>query len=189
MVLFGKELKLESDFNPKEAKMFAVFISVLVILSLLAPKDIGYSILISGSLGILVRFGVKMLNNFLENDTANLIVRSGIGTFIYLEILDASFSFDGVIGALVITNQIVFIMIGLGIGALFVRSLTLLMVDKGTLNTYKFMSHGAFYAMASLTTIMFITMFKEVSEFITVGFSIFIIGASILYSKYISTEK
>ena len=80
-------------------------------------------------------------------------------------------------------------MIGLGIGALFVRSLTLLMVDKGTLNTYKFMSHGAFYAMASLTTIMFITMFKEVSEFITVGFSIFFIGASILYSKYISTEK
>ncbi len=173
------------------AEMLAVTIaiSVLVVLSLLAPKDIGYSILISGSLGILVRFGVKMLNNFLENDTANLIVRSGIGTFIYLEILDASFSFDGVIGALVITNQIVFIMIGLGIGALFVRSLTLLMVDKGTLNTYKFMSHGAFYAMASLTTIMFITMFKEVSEFITVGLSIFFIGASILYSKYISTEK
>lgn len=171
------------------AEILAVTIamSVLVGLSLFAQKEVGYSILISGSLGILVRLGVKMLNNFLDNEAANIIVKSGIGTFIYLEILDASFSFDGVIGALVITNQIVFIMIGLGIGALFVRSLTLLMVDAGTLNTYKFMSHGAFYAMASLTIIMFITMFKEVSEFITVGLSIFFIGASILYSKYSSS--
>lgn len=169
-----------------EVLAVTIAIAVLITLSSIAPKAEALSIIISGSLGILVRLGVKMLNNFLENDTANTIVRSGIGTFIYLEILDASFSFDGVIGALVITNQIVFIMIGLGIGALFVRSLTILMVEKGTLDTYEFMSHGAFYAMASLTTIMFVTMFTEVSEFITVGLSVFFIAASILYSKYVS---
>lgn len=162
-----------------------IAISVLIVLAFIAPnKEMGFSILISGIIGIIVRLAVEMLNKFLNNDSANIIVRSGIGTFIYLEILDASFSFDGVIGALVITNQIVFIMIGLGIGALFVRSLTLVMVDKGTLNTYKFMSHGAFYAMASLTIIMFTTMYQEVSEFITVGLSMFFIASSILYSKY-----
>lgn len=68
--------------------------------------------------------------------------------------LDASFSFDGVIGAFAITKDVVIIMIGLGIGAMFVRSLTVYLVDKGTLDEYIYLEHGAHYAIGILALIM-----------------------------------
>ncbi len=51
-------------------------------------------------------------------------MKGGIIGFLYLEVLDASFSFDGVIGAFAITNDVIVIMLGLAIGAMFVRSMT-----------------------------------------------------------------
>jgi hypothetical protein len=56
--------------------------------------------------------------------------------FMYLQVLDASFSFDGVLGAFAITNKVILIALGLGVGALWVRSLTVYMVKKGTLDEY-----------------------------------------------------
>ena len=58
-------------------------------------------------------------------------VRSGAASFLYLEVLDASFSFDGVIGAFALSNNLFVIAIGLGIGAMFVRSLTIMLVEQG----------------------------------------------------------
>ncbi len=63
--------------------------------------------------------------------------------FLYLEVLDASFSFDGVIGAFAITNDIVLMALGLGIGAMYVRSLTVYLVRQGTLDDYVYLEHGA----------------------------------------------
>ncbi|NEE08425.1 DUF475 domain-containing protein, partial [Streptomyces sp. SID7499] len=63
--------------------------------------------------------------------------------FLYLEVLDASFSFDGVIGAFAITNEIVLMALGLGIGAMYVRSLTVYLVREGTLDDYVYLEHGA----------------------------------------------
>ena len=59
------------------------------------------------------------------------VVRSGAAAFLYLEVLDASFSFDGVIGAFALSNNLFVIAIGLGIGAMFVRSLTIMLVEQG----------------------------------------------------------
>jgi hypothetical protein len=64
-------------------------------------------------------------------DVGDMVKRGGIGGFLYLEVLDASFSFDGVIGAFAITNDVVIIMLGLAIGAMFVRSLTVYLVEEG----------------------------------------------------------
>ena len=69
--------------------------------------------------------------------------------------LDASFSFDGVIGAFAITNDVVIIMLGLAIGAMFVRSLTVFLVHKGTLDEFVYLEHGAHYAIGILALIMF----------------------------------
>lgn len=69
--------------------------------------------------------------------------------------LDASFSFDGVIGAFAITlGDVVVIMLGLAIGAIFVRSMTVYLVEKGTLDAYVFLEHGAHYAIGALAFIM-----------------------------------
>ena len=90
------------------------------------------------------------------DDMADNIIKQGIGGFAYLELLDASFSFDGVIAAFALTNNIFVMMIGLSIGAMFVRSMTLHLVDKGTLNEYRYLEHGAFWAIGALAAIMFI---------------------------------
>ncbi|MGO4421377.1 DUF475 domain-containing protein, partial [Streptomyces sp. MCAF7] len=65
--------------------------------------------------------------------------------FLYLEVIDASFSFDGVIGAFAVTNDIFEMALGLGIGAMYIRSLTVYLVRKGTLDDYVYLEHGAHY--------------------------------------------
>jgi len=93
--------------------------------------------------------------------------RSGAAGFLYLEVLDASFSFDGVIGAFALSNNLFVIAIGLGIGAMFVRSLTIMLVEQGTLTEYRYLEHGAFYAIVALGTIMFLGTVMYIPEVVT----------------------
>jgi len=87
--------------------------------------------------------------------------------FLYLEVLDASFSFDGVIAAFAITNDIVLMSLGLGIGAMYVRSLTVYLVRQGTLDDYVYLEHGAHYAIGALAVILLVTIRYEIHEVIT----------------------
>ncbi|MET9471060.1 DUF475 domain-containing protein [Streptomyces sp. NPDC002917] len=87
--------------------------------------------------------------------------------FLYLEVLDASFSFDGVIGAFAITNNIVLMALGLGIGAMYVRSLTVYLVRQGTLDDYVYLEHGAHYAIGALSVILLVTIQYQINEIIT----------------------
>ncbi|WP_327684436.1 DUF475 domain-containing protein [Streptomyces sp. NBC_00467] len=98
--------------------------------------------------------------------------------FLYLEVLDASFSFDGVIGAFAITNDIVLMALGLGIGAMYVRSLTVYLVRQGTLDDYVYLEHGAHYAIGALAAILLITIQYEINEIITGLIGVVLIGAS-----------
>ncbi|MCW7984154.1 membrane protein [Streptomyces platensis subsp. clarensis] len=87
--------------------------------------------------------------------------------FLYLEVIDASFSFDGVISAFAITNDIFMMALGLGIGAMYIRSLTVFLVRKGTLDDYVYLEHGAHYAIGALAVILLVTIKYEVNEVIT----------------------
>ncbi|ANW20369.1 DUF475 domain-containing protein [Streptomyces clavuligerus] len=98
--------------------------------------------------------------------------------FLYLEVLDASFSFDGVIGAFAITNDIVLMALGLGIGAMYVRSLTVYLVRQGTLDEYVYLEHGAHYAIGALSIILLITIQYEIHELITGFIGVALIGWS-----------
>lgn len=102
--------------------------------------------------------------------------------FLYLEVIDASFSFDGVIGAFAITNDIFEMALGLGIGAMYIRSLTVFLVRKGTLDDYVYLEHGAHYAIGALAVILLITIKYEISEVITGLIGVVLIGASYLSS-------
>ncbi|MEU5161432.1 DUF475 domain-containing protein [Streptomyces sp. NPDC020875] len=98
--------------------------------------------------------------------------------FLYLEVLDASFSFDGVIGAFAITNDIVLMAIGLGVGAMYVRSLTVYLVREGTLDDYVYLEHGAHYAIGALAALLLITIRFEINEFITGSVGVLLIAWS-----------
>ncbi len=112
-----------------------------------------------------------------------VMASSGLGLFLYLEVLDASFSFDGVVGAFAITHNLLVIMLGLGAGAFFVRSITIYLVERKTLNQFKFLEHGAFYAIGALGAIMIASPFIHISEWITGLIGVVILGVSIWASK------
>ncbi len=95
------------------------------------------------------------------------VIRQGIGGFLYLELLDASFSFDGVVAAFAMTNNLLIIALGLGAGAMFVRSFTLLLVERGTLSTYRYLEHGAFWAIGALAVIMLAGVKFHIPEAVT----------------------
>lgn len=109
--------------------------------------------------------------------------KAGFFLFLYLEVLDASFSFDGVIGAFAITSDPILIALGLGlIGAMFVRSLTVFLVRKGTLAEYVYLEHGAHWAIGALAVILMVSIGVHISEFITGLLGVAFIGASFLTS-------
>jgi hypothetical protein len=102
-----------------------------------------------------------------KDKAGHLIRQTGwaaFATFIYLEILDASFSFDGVIGAFAITKSVILIALGLGVGAVWVRSLTVYMVQKGTLDKYKYLEHGAHYTVGVLAVTLLLSIVMHVPE-------------------------
>ena len=112
---------------------------------------------------------------------------AALATFLYLEVLDASFSFDGVIGAFAITNQVVLIAAGLGVGAVWVRSLTVFIIRRGTLDAYRFLEHGAHYAIGVLALAMFASVLWDVPELVTGVASLGLIGASVVASRQART--
>jgi hypothetical protein len=148
------------------------------------------AVLIAGLWGILTYVVVDVVSSILEMEeedpkVGDLIKRGGVGGFLYLEVLDASFSFDGVIGALAITKDIVIIMVGLAIGAMFVRSMTVYLVRQGTLDKFVFLEHGAHYAIGILAFIMLASMKFHIPEIFTgligVAFILAALWSSILY--------
>lgn len=116
------------------------------------------------------------------SSTAKNVGMGGFFLFIYLEVLDASFSFDGVIGAFAITQDILIIMIGLGVGAFWIRSITIFLVRQGTLDNYVYLEHGAHWAIGALATILLITIKYEVSEIITGLIGVVFIGLAFIHS-------
>lgn len=125
--------------------------------------------LLSGMAGLITYVVVDGLSSWLELSQESMtdMHKASAGMFIYLEVLDASFSFDGVVGAFAITHNLFIIMIGLSIGAFFVRSLTIMFVEQETLSKFLYLEHGAFYAIGCLAMIMLMDPFLHIPEWVT----------------------
>jgi hypothetical protein len=133
------------------------------------PEHEQTGFLVAGMLGLVTYIAVDGVSAVLDPEAAvsGAATRSGAASFLYLEVLDASFSFDGVIGAFALSNNLFIIAIGLGVGAMFVRSLTIMLVNQGTLTEYLYLEHGAFYAIIALGVIMFLKTVMHIPEAIT----------------------
>jgi len=110
------------------------------------------------------------------------LARLGLFTFLYLEVLDASFSFDGVVGAFAISDMIFVIALGLGIGACYIRALTVYLVRRGTLAEYVYLEHGAHWAIGALAVLLFITIRLHVPDLVTGLIGVGFIGAALVSS-------
>ncbi|MFJ9211232.1 DUF475 domain-containing protein [Streptomyces sp. NPDC102264] len=162
-----------------------------------AHADKAQTVLTAGVAGLITYLVVGGLSRFFENriedeeerveeaarkrgsgSAVALTGNAAFFMFLYLEVIDASFSFDGVIGAFAITNDIVLMALGLGIGAMYVRSLTVYLVRQGTLDDFVYLEHGAHYAIGALALILLITIQYQISELITGLVGVVLIGWS-----------
>jgi len=175
----------------KFAALPAIEIAILLlalwgISGMLTPEE-ALTFLISGILGLVSFIAVEGISAMLEMKEEALrlqgaVVRSGLGGFLYLNVLDASFSFDGVIGAFALSNNMIVIALGLSIGAMFVRSMTIHLVRKGTLAAYRFLEHGAFWAIIVLGAIMLLSAKFHIPETVTGLIGAILIGLSLAWS-------
>ncbi len=166
---------------------------VLLVASQLVSADSEKDVLVSGLAGLITYLLVKGIADRLEPDdmeedeeessselatqsveqrkaaaaAAAAMAKGGFASFMYLEVLDASFSFDGVIGAFAISKDIIVIAVGLGLGALYIRTLTVYLVRQGTLAQYRYLEHGAHWAIGVLAALLFIGIEHHVPEAIT----------------------
>ena len=188
-------------------QLSVVVSSVLLIIAAtqLAPHGKDVSVLMSGVLGMVTYILVNGLGGLLEEheveddeagseqsavaappraagQLALKVGKAAFVSFLYLEVLDASFSFDGVIGAFAITSDPIIIAIGLGVGAMYIRSLTVYLVRKGTLSDYVYLEHGAQWAIGALAVLLLFTIRFEIPEVVTGLIGVGFIGAALLSS-------
>jgi hypothetical protein len=154
------------------------------------PDEQKIPVLLSGIYGIITYLAIEGFTHYLERHeemrnaacTGKAVACTGLISFIYLELIDASFSLDGVLGAFALSKDIIIITIGLSIGAMFVRSLTILLVEKKTLAQFLYLEHGAHWAIGALATLMLVSTVKEVPEVVT-G----LIGLGFILAAFISS--
>ena len=165
----GSVEKSLSHLGQLEAIEIIIALVLLLALQSFLPEAERLPAMIAGIAGItlyVVMGSITSLFN-LKEMRKTAFARSGLMGFIYLNLLDASFSLDAVVGSFVISNDIVIIMLGLSAGAMFVRSLTVHLVRAGTLAQYVFLEHGAHYAIGALAIIMLISIITPVPEAVT----------------------
>ncbi|MGE0127119.1 MAG: DUF475 domain-containing protein [Blastocatellales bacterium] len=199
-----KELHWLGKFEERLAKfgkldMITVIIALLVVVitQRFLPQEERLDAILAGVAGIILFIAVDSLGRLFESEEGAAVAanakRAGLMGLLYLEVLDASFSFDGVIGAFAITKDVVIIMLGLAIGAMFVRSMTVFLVQKGTLDEYVFLEHGAHYAIGALALIMLASTSYHIPEIVTgligVGFIVLSLWSSVLYKRREQAEE
>ena len=162
------EKRMARSATIKGIEIAFVLLLILLFSKLLEGQE-AVTFVYSAIYGLLTFLAVEVLGGLLDQSqkTMSEAAKGGLGAFIYLEVLDASFSFDGVIGAFALSQNLFVIAIGLGIGAMYVRSMTIMLVEKGTLAEYRYLEHGAFYAILILSVIMYCQTLVHIPEVIT----------------------
>ncbi len=178
-------------------KGIEIVISLFMLLATqnFVPAEQKIHVMIAGISGIITYLLIDGFTHYLEKHEemrlANCDVKgascTGLISFLYLELIDASFSLDGVLGAFALSKDIIIISIGLAIGAMFVRSLTIMLVEKKTLKQFLYLEHGAHWAIGALACLMLVSTVKEIPEIVTGGIGLgFIVAAfisSIMHNK------
>lgn len=172
-------------------KGIEVLLSLLLLLATqkCVPEEQRMSVMIAGVAGITMFLLIEGLTHLLEKHEQQRIANcakggacAGFVSFLYLELIDASFSLDGVLGAFALSKDIIIISIGLAIGAMFVRSLTIMLVEKKTLNKFLYLEHGAHWAIGALACLMLVSTIEEIPEVVTGG-----IGLGFIVAAFISS--
>jgi uncharacterized protein len=168
---------LGERFKPLALEAFQV-VGVVLFLLIAArtfATDHPLGVPVAGVIGLVTYFTIKRLSEAAADRSEALAEeaderppqgRQALMLFIYLEVLDASFSFDSVMGGFSVTVDIALFTIGLGIGAAYVRSLTVFLVRKKTLDRYVYLEHGAYYSIGVLAVLLLVEIGPDVPDWL-----------------------
>ncbi|MEK7613422.1 MAG: DUF475 domain-containing protein [Patescibacteria group bacterium] len=170
-----------------ESIAVAVVLIALTAVSFLVPDEASTVVLVAGIVGIVIFILMEGITSSFSVSTEE-VEKAGLAMFIYLNVLDTAFSLDSVVGAFALSNSIPVIVAGLGIGAYFVRTLTIYLVKKKALDTIIFLEHGAHWAIFGLAASMLVGTLVEVPEIITGGIGLFFVVAA-YYSSLLLKKK
>jgi hypothetical protein len=162
---------------------YAVISIILVIIVWFGLKQnnmVAFSAIV-GSSAFFITNGFKQNAEAQERDLLTTTM-SGVSKIIYLEIIDMTFSIDGVLGAFAFTLSVPLIIIGNGIGAFVVRELTIGNIER--IKKYKYLKNGAMYSIFFLGMIMLAEGFHiEIPSLVSPIITILIIGFFFLKSR------
>ena len=178
----------------------ALFIMFLILgITYIAPNEVvmgdnlvkvdKLEIIVPMIIGVIAFYLLELLKGVIElktdsNDSKVTELSGGFISFMYLEVIDMSFSLDGVLGAFAITQNVVIIMLGLGIGAMAVRSLTIFMVEREVVSKYIYLEHGAMWSIGLLALSMIVQIFYHLPPMLITTFAIVPIGLAFIHSIY-----
>ncbi len=165
-----------------EAIEIALALVLLTSISFLTPYDQA-SVLVAGLVGLILFICMEGIAGSLSIESEDVAV-GGATLFIYLNVLDSAFSLDGVVGAFALSTNLLIIVTGLGIGAYFVRALTVYFVQQKTLTELVYLEHGAHWAILGLAGAMLANLVVHVPEVIT-G----LVGLCFVILAYISSRR
>ncbi len=161
-------LKGERFFQKQGAWFYAVISVLLTAIVWLAFRDNHPLLQFGAVVGSTAFFIIHGFRSFAEEQEKKLLSggMSDVAKIAYLEVLDGSFSIDGVIGAFAFTFAIPLILIGNGIGAIVLRQLTIRNIER--IKQYKYLKNGAMYSILVLGVVMLLHSFGiEVPEWIS----------------------
>ncbi len=170
-------IKGEKFFQTQGAWFFAsvsVFLMIIVWFALQREEMMAFGAVV-GSTAFFIIHGFRQ---FAEQEEKKLLQHgmSDISKVLYLEVLDATFSIDGVIGAFAFTFSVLLILLGNGLGAIVLRQLTISNIER--IKKYRFLKNGAMYSILVLGIIMLLDSFgfhippwvSPIATFATVGY-------------------
>lgn len=168
--------------------VFIMLIATLVIYATVDPAHHN-TIFLASICAMALHIGLELLSAAMGKAESKTKIKQRTGlaafaAFMYLEILDASFSLDGVIGAFALTSDVVLIIAGLGAGAIWVRAMTIHLVRSDALSKYIFLEHGAHWAIGFLGAIMLLKLYHVHPPEVVIGsLGIGFIALAIWWSK------
>lgn len=152
-------LNMEKYISRQGAWFYAIVSVILTVVVWLAIKKnpmMAFSASI-GAAAFFITHGFKEHAARVEAEMKDNKSMSDVSKLIYLEILDATFSIDGVIGAFAFTMSVPIIILGNGLGAIVVRELTIRGVDR--IRNYPYLKNGAMYSIFFLGIVMLLDSF------------------------------
>lgn len=175
-----------SKFGEYESFKILVMLSTAMLLYGTVGHEYQAAVLSASITGTILHIALNLFERYFskrQSHSKHLVGMAAFASFLYLNVLDASFSLDGVIGAFAITNEVLLIMAGLGAGAFWVRSLTIYLVRANTLGKYRYLEHGAHWAILALGVVMLVKLYHiEPPEWITGSLGLVFIVTAIVSS-------